>query len=53
MKNFAAPQHQQKFVVESGEHKESIDLAKLQTSMLRLMYASGEINWNKGTVTNI
>jgi hypothetical protein len=53
MKIFATPQHQQKIVVKSQEHKESIDLAKLQTSMLRLMYASGEINWDKGTVTNI
>jgi hypothetical protein len=53
MKNFAAPQHQQKIVVESREHDESIDLAKLQTSMLRSMYASGEINWDEGTVTNI
>jgi hypothetical protein len=53
MKIFAAPQHQQKIVVESREHEESIDLAKLQTSMLQLMYASGEINWDKGTVTNI
>ncbi len=53
MKNFAAPQHQQKIVVKSREHKESIDLAKLQTSMLRLMYPSREIDWDKGTVKNI
>jgi hypothetical protein len=53
MKNFAAPQYQKKIVVESREHKESVNLAKLQTSMLRLMYASGETDWDKGTVKNI
>jgi hypothetical protein len=29
MKNFSTPQHQQKNVVESQEHKESVNLAKL------------------------
>jgi hypothetical protein len=53
MKNFAAPQYQQKIVVKSREHEESVDLAKLQTSMLRLMYASGETDWDEGTVKNI
>jgi hypothetical protein len=53
MKNFAAPAHQQKIVVESRKHEESIDLAKLQTNMLRLMYASGKIDWDKGTIANI
>jgi hypothetical protein len=53
MKNFAAPQHQQKIVVELREHNESVDLAKLQTSMLRLMYVSREIDWDEGTVKNI
>ncbi len=49
----AGPQHQQKIVVESREHEESIDLAKLQISMLKLMHASGEIDWDKCTVKNI
>jgi hypothetical protein len=48
-----AHQHQQKIVVESREHKESIDLAKLQISMLKLMYASRKIDWDKCTVKNI
>jgi hypothetical protein len=30
-----------KIVVESWDHKESVDLAKLQISMLQLMYAGG------------
>ncbi len=53
MNNFAAPQYQQKVIVESREHKKSINLAKLQSSMLRLMYASREIDWDEGTVQNI
>ena len=53
MKNLAAPANQQKIVIESREHKESIDLAKLQTSMLRLMYANSNIDWDKGTIKNI
>ena len=50
--NQAAPQ-QQKIVVESREHEESVDLAKLQTSMLKLFYVSGEIDWDEGTVKNV
>ncbi len=49
----AAPQHQQKIVVESREHEESVDLAKLQISTLKLMYASRKIDWDKCTVKNI
>ncbi len=49
----AAPLHQQKIVVKSREHKESIDLAKLQMSMLKLMYACGNIDWEEGTLKNI
>jgi hypothetical protein len=49
----AAPQHQQKIVIESREHKESVNLAKLQISMVKLMYASGKIDWDKCTVKNI
>jgi hypothetical protein len=48
-----APLHQQKIVVKSREHEESINLAKLQMSMLKLMYACGDINWEEGMVKNI
>ena len=44
---------QQKIVVESREHEESVDLAKLQTSMLKLFYVTGEIDWDEGTVKNV
>jgi hypothetical protein len=47
-----APQ-QQKNVVESHEHEEYVDLAKLQTSMLKLFYVNGVINWREGTVKDI
>ena len=53
MKNIQAPQLPTKIVVESRDHEETIDLAKLQTGMLQLMYATGEINWDDGTVKNI
>jgi hypothetical protein len=49
----AAPLHQQKIVVESRKHNESINLAKLQMSMLKLMYACSNINWEEGAVKNI
>jgi hypothetical protein len=49
----AAPQHQQQNVVESREHEESVDLAKLQISMLKLMHASGKIDWDECTVKDI
>jgi hypothetical protein len=39
--------------VESWDYKETINLAKLQTSMLQLMYAHGKINWDDGTIKNI
>jgi hypothetical protein len=42
-----------KIVVESRDHEESVDLAKLQISMLQLMYAGGEIDWEEGTVKNV
>ncbi len=48
-----APLHQQKIFVESREHKKSINLAKLQMSMLKLIYACGDINWEEGMVKNI
>ena len=44
---------QQKIVVESREHEESVDLAKLQTSMLKLFYVSCDIDWDEGTVKNV
>jgi hypothetical protein len=48
-----APQKIPKIVVESHDHEESVDLAKLQISMLQLMYAGGDINWEEGTVKNV
>ncbi len=53
MKNIQAPQQPTKIVVESRDHEETIDLAKLQTGMLQLMYATGNVNWDNGTVENI
>jgi hypothetical protein len=44
---------QQKIVVESREHEESVDLAKLQTSMLKLFYVKCDIDWDEGTVKNV
>ena len=44
---------QQKIVVESREHEESVDLAKLQTSMLKLFYVNCDIDWDEGTVKNV
>jgi hypothetical protein len=48
-----APQAIPKRVVESSNHEESVDLAKLQISMLQLMYAGGDIDWEEGTVKNV
>jgi hypothetical protein len=53
MKNIQAPQHPTKIVVESRDHEETIDLAKLHNGMLQLMYATGDVSWDDGTVTNI
>jgi hypothetical protein len=47
------PPNQQKNVVESRKHEESVDLVKLQTSMLKLFYVSGEIDWDEGAVKNV
>jgi hypothetical protein len=49
----AAPLHQQKIVIKSCNHKKSIDMAKLQMSMLKLMYACGNIDWEEGSVKSI
>ena len=53
MKNFQAPQQPTKIVVESRDHEETVDLAKLQNGMLQLMYATGDVNWDDGTVKSI
>ena len=50
--NQTTPQ-QQKIVVESREYEESVNLAKLQTSMLKLFYVNGKIDWDEGTVKNV
>jgi hypothetical protein len=48
----AAPQQQKNFV-KSRKHEEYVDLAKLQTSMLKLFYVNGVIDWDEGTVKDI
>jgi hypothetical protein len=53
MKSLQAPKLPAKIIVESRDHQESVDLAKLQTSMLKLMYVSGDIDWDEATVKNI
>ena len=53
MKSLQAPQLPPKIIVESRDHQESVDLAKLQTSMLKLMYVSGDIDWDEATIKNI
>jgi hypothetical protein len=54
MKNMQAPPKLQKIVIESWDHEESVNLlAKIQTSMLRLMYSGGEIDLEEGTIKNI
>ncbi|KAL3803022.1 hypothetical protein ACHAW5_005300 [Stephanodiscus triporus] len=54
MKIFQAPQQPTKIVVESRDHEETIDLAKLQNGMLQLIFATGDINWDEdGTVKNV
>jgi hypothetical protein len=53
MKNMQAPQQPAKIVVKSRDHKESVNLAKLQNAMLQLMYASGKINCDYGVAKNI
>jgi len=53
MKSLQAPQLPPKIIVEFRDHQESVDLAKLQTSMLKLMYVSGDIDWDEATIKNI
>jgi hypothetical protein len=52
MKHMQAPQQPAKIVVESRDHEESVNLAKLQNRMLQLMYASGKITWEDGIAKN-
>jgi hypothetical protein len=37
----------------SPDHKESVNLAKLQNGMLQLMYATDNVNWDDSSVKNI
>jgi hypothetical protein len=53
MKSLQAPQLPPKIIVKSRDHQESVDLAKLQTSMLKLMSVSGDIDWDEATIKNI
>ena len=53
MKSLQAPQLPPEIIVESRDHQELVDLAKLQTSMLKLMYVSGDIDWDEATIKNI
>jgi hypothetical protein len=53
MKNMQAPQQPAKIVIESRDHEESVNLAKLQNGMLQLIYPSGKINWDDGVAKNI
>jgi hypothetical protein len=53
MKNIQVPQQPSKIIVKSRDHKELVNLAKLQNGMLQLMYATGNVNWDNGTVKNI
>jgi hypothetical protein len=53
MTNMQAPQQPAKIVVESRDHKESVNLTKLQDRMLQLMYACCKINWDDGIAKNI
>jgi hypothetical protein len=48
-----APPQQQKIVVESRDHEETVDAAKLQTSMVRLMYATTVLDCDEGTVKDV
>ncbi len=48
------PIQNQKIVVKSCDHKETVDAAKLQTSMVRLMYASTKtVDWAEGTIKSV
>ena len=53
MKNIQAPLQPSKIVIESRDHEETINLAKLQTAMLQLFYVTGDINWDDGVVKTL
>jgi hypothetical protein len=47
-------QDQTKIIIESHDHKEIVDVAKLKNSMVRLMYAvTKTIDWDNGTIKSI
>jgi hypothetical protein len=48
-----APPQQQKIVIESRDYEETVEAAKLQTSMVRLMYATAVPNWDESTVKDV
>jgi hypothetical protein len=48
-----APPQQQKIVVKSREHEESVNLAKFHTNMLKSFNSTGKINWEGGTVKTV
>jgi hypothetical protein len=48
-----APPKKQKIVIESRDNEETVDAAKLQTSMVRLMYATTVPGWDEGTVKDV
>jgi hypothetical protein len=56
MKNLqnGAPIQNQKIVIESCNHKETVGAAKLQTSMVQLMYATtNTVYWVGGTIKSV
>jgi hypothetical protein len=49
-----APLQNQKIIVESCNHEETVDAAKLQNSMVQLMYvATNNVDWEDGTIKNV
>ncbi len=53
LQNGASIQNQ-KNVVESRDHKETVNAAKLQTSMVRLIYATTNmVDWMEGTIKSV
>jgi hypothetical protein len=50
----SVPIQSQKIVVESRNHEETVDAAKLQTCMIRLFYVSTNmIDWAEGTIKSV
>ncbi len=49
-----APIQNQKIVLKSCDHEETVNAAKLQTSIVRLMYATtNTVDWEEGTVKSV